>query len=437
MLGVRRRGFETSKAPASAAASVAGRTPTVSGTSGEVTTANKYVSSSGSNANDGSLASPYQTIAFALGQISAGQSVGVLTSLTENLAWASLSGGSAGSANHKIVKAITPGLVITGTASGTNANVNLTFQDLQWSIGTSEFSTQNAQRIVFIRCGFTGGGGLTSGNVVQVVSGSNNAFHGCYFDGTGGRYPFLAFNVTNVLLNECVIRTQPNVWGPPASNPTGGFTIYSCPNNVLLVNCVAVDCQNQGNGSEFLGAYNFPSNVGAQTGVRVIQCMAVDNTGLIGAQCDGSENCSVVFTNFVSVRGEWGAVCGTHLSSGSVITFTGGEFSSNTQSGIGDFGSATSSVNNANAVGNGSSAFNGITGSGNTSTTLNMNTRLSAFKRYGTTYGLLYGETGYDVATSEDLFPFPNETLIRTKHAAISTRGYCGGSFTLTSYLKR
>ncbi len=403
---------------------------------GGAVTADKYVSNVGSNGAAGTSGAPYATIAFALGQISAGQSVGVLTNLTENLAWASLSGGSSGSANHKIVKAITPGLVITGTASGTNANCNLTFQDLQWNVGTSEFSAQSAQRLVFIRCGVTGGGGTSSGNVVQWVMGSNQAYHGCYADGTGGRYPFLAFQADNLLMNECVIRTQANVWGPPASNPTGGFTIYSCT-NVDLINCIAVDCLNQGNGSEWLGGFNFPSNVGAQSGITVRQCVVVDSGDLIGIQMDGSGNDSVALVSCVSVRNEYGAVLGTHLTSGSVIPFTGGEYSSNTQDGIADFGSATGSANNVNTTGNGSTNLRGITGSGNTTNALNMNTRLSAFKRYGTTYGLLRGETGWNTATSEDVYPFPNETLLRTKFAAISTRGFCGGSFTLTSYLKR
>jgi hypothetical protein len=399
--------------------------------------ADKYFGAGGSNSNNGSQAAPYATLAFALTKINATQSVGMLSNVTETIDWAAISGGGAGSANHKIIRAITPGLVLTGVPGGTNANVNLTFEDIVFNVGTGEGSAQFAQRIVWKRCGFTGGGGLTSGNVAQWEVGSNQAYHGCYWDGTGGRYCAVSFQNTNVVFNECLFRTQPNVWGPPGSNPTGGLTIYSNPSNILAVNCIGIDCENQGNGSEWLGAFNFVSNVGPQTAVRAIQIMALDNVGLIGIQIDGSTNNSVAFTNAVSVRNQHGLILGTHLGSGSVVPINGGEFSNNTQFAVADFGNANSSVNNVNTVGNGLGPFSGISGSGNTTNPLNMAARLGAMKRYGTTYGLLYGETGYDVPTAENLFPFPNQTLIRSKLRAISPRGFCADGFDLTSYMMR
>lgn len=401
-------------------------------------TATKYVANNGTDsASNGAQGSPFRTIAFGLTQITAGQSLGLLTNITESFNWATISGGGAGSANHKVVKAITPGLVISGNPSGTNLNTNLTFQDVQFSIGTGEFSVQFAEKMVFIRCGITGGGGTNSGNVVQWTAGNNQAYHGMYGDGTGGRYVMVVFQCSNVLLNECVVRTQANVWGPPGSNPTGGITVYSCPNNVLLQNCIAVDCQNQGNGSEWLGGFNFVSNVGNQAGIRVRQCIALDNAGLIGIQVDGSGSNSVDFTDCVSVRNDYGAVVGTHLGSASLVRFIGGEYSANTNYGVTDFGNANSSVNNLNTSGNGLANFNGISGAGNTTAALNMASRVGGWKRYGTTYGLLYGETGYDVVTAQSLWPFPNEALIRSKFAAVSNRGFCGGAFSLTSYVQR
>lgn len=401
------------------------------------TTADKYVSSTGSNGAAGTLGAPYATIAFALGVISAGQSVGVLSNLSENLAWNSLSGGTSGSATHKIVKAITPGYVITGTTGGTQANSNLTFEDLVFNVGTGEGSAQDAGKLIFNRCGFTGGGGTSSGNVVQWVSGSNQSYHGCYWDGTGGRYCIVVFNVDNVLMNECVFRTQANVWGPAGSNPTGGCTIYSST-NIDAINCIAVDCLNQGNGSEWLGGFNLVANVGNQTGVTLRQCIVrfLDGAGLIGMQFDGANSMTAAVTDCASVDCEYGAVVGTHLTGSSTITFTGGEYSGNNFNGIADFGSSASVANTVNTASNGAANFNGISGSGNTTNALNMATRTASWKRYGTTYGLLRGETGWNTATASNVFPFPNESYLRTKLAAVSTRGFCGGSFTLSTYIQ-
>lgn len=405
-------------------------------------TPTKFVSSSGtggSNSNNGnSEATAYATVAFALSQISAGQVVGVVTALTETFAWGSISGGSSGSSNHKKVVAKTAGTVITGTASGINATANLTFIDFLFNMGTGEWSVQDSQFMVFIRCGCTGGGGTSAGNVVQWTCGSNQAYHGHYGDGTGGRYSILAFQVDNVLFNECVVRTEANVWGPPGSNPTGGFTIYSAT-NVDLTNCVAVDCLNQGNGAEWLGGFNFVANVGNQTGVTARQCVVryLEAAGLIGMQFDGANSMTATVIDCCSVDCGYGAVIGTHFTGSSVITFTNGEYSSNANNGIADFGSSASVANGVNTSGNGSSNLLGISGSGNTTNALNMSTRIGSFKRYGTTYGLLRGETGWNTPTSENVWDaFPNQDLIRTKFAAISPRGFCGVGQTLTSWVK-
>src|SRR5262245_32965851 len=84
------------------------------------TTADKYVSSSGSNGAGGTIGAPYATVAFALSQISPGQSVMVLSNITENINAGSLSAGTA--IAFKRVVAQTPGLEITGTFSGSSGS---------------------------------------------------------------------------------------------------------------------------------------------------------------------------------------------------------------------------------------------------------------------------------------------------------------------------
>lgn len=55
--------------------------------------------------------------------------------------------------------------------------------------------------------------------------------------------------------------------------------------------------------------------------------------------------------------------------------------------------------------------------------------------------GSLYGEPGWDAVTAENLWPFPNEDIIRGKmrtyslHGANGKRGFCVDGQTLTKYI--
>jgi hypothetical protein len=55
-------------------------------------------------------------------------------------------------------------------------------------------------------------------------------------------------------------------------------------------------------------------------------------------------------------------------------------------------------------------------------------------KRIGTS-GTLYGETGYNAPTNEDLWPWPNETRIKSDLAETNSRGFSASSKSLTDYL--
>ena len=49
--------------------------------------------------------------------------------------------------------------------------------------------------------------------------------------------------------------------------------------------------------------------------------------------------------------------------------------------------------------------------------------------------GTLYGETGYNTVTTEDLWPYPNETRIKADLAEVNSRGFSASAKTLTDYL--
>jgi hypothetical protein len=55
-------------------------------------------------------------------------------------------------------------------------------------------------------------------------------------------------------------------------------------------------------------------------------------------------------------------------------------------------------------------------------------------KRIGTS-GTLYGETGYNTPTNEDLWPWPNEARLKADLAETNSRGFSASAKTLTDYL--
>lgn len=416
-----------------AAALAAGAVGLTTGSSAEVpyeTTADKYVSSSGNNANTGTSGSPYATIAYALSQISAGQTVGVLSDLAETLAWNTVSPGSSW-ASPKSVVGIGTVRVITGAMSGSGSKF-IRFKGLHWT-DANEKDCFDATNLKFIACGFFGG--PTSGNTVTHLAGSHQLYEGCWFGGLGGRYASLCYERTNVLYRRCVVRTDN--WGSPADdgNPNGGIQIYSS-NNCARINCIAVDCAPQRSNNENLAGFPVTTNTGTSTGIVDIGCISADSDYFYGFQVEGSNACTYSSTDCVAVRVPWGFIENLDSGGGS-ITMNGGEYSSNDNYGIASFGSEGFSPTNVNTTGNTNGNFNGVSaGSGCTTNALNMNTRLSAMKRIGVSESM-YGDAGWNTTQAEDLFPFPYETDIRAKFAALSTRGFCGGSYSLTGYLKR
>ena len=49
--------------------------------------------------------------------------------------------------------------------------------------------------------------------------------------------------------------------------------------------------------------------------------------------------------------------------------------------------------------------------------------------------GSLFGETGYNQTTSENLWPWPYEARIKADMSEVSARGFCAASQTLTNYI--
>lgn len=398
------------------------------------TTADVYVSSTGSNSNSGTRGSPYLTIPYALGQIGDGLTVGVLDNLTYATAFGSLDGGI--SSAYKRVVGIDGVRVLTGTVSGTASNLYLVFKGLKFLNTGNVSDTSGITYAKFIGCGWEGGpAGGGSGDVTH-LAGDYQLHEGCWYITTGGRYGSLCYERTNSLYRRCVVRLDN--WGSPADNgnPNAGIQIYSAVGPCGRIQCIGVDGIPQRSNNETLGAFSVTSNTGAVTGAFDIECIAVDNQ-YHGLQVEGANNITWTGTNLVSVRNDYGFIENLKNGNTGPLTISGGEFSGNTNDGLAGFGSGNVTASNVNTTGNGGSNFNGVTsGSGNTTSALDMNARLSAMKMIGVS-GTLYGESGWNTTQAEDLFPFPYEEAIRADYATKSTRGFCGGSYTLSSYLKR
>lgn len=403
-------------------------------------TADRFVSASGSDSNTGTQGSPYRTIAHALNQITANQTVGVLTDLTEDFNFTSLSPGANAQA-HKTVMGLNGVKTINGSFFGGSGGTNgtqkyLSFRNFQFEGGTDQQDFSNVRNVKMFVCGFFGG--PKTGNNVTHLAGTDQLYEECWFGGDGGRYSSLCFQRTNALYRRCVTRTEEGVIDA-GSDPSGGIQIYSST-NCARIQCIAVDCLKQ-HGS-YLGCLVVTTNVGAATGIEDIECIVADGKGdteIIGMQSEGNNNITHTLTRCVVVRCGYGYI--SQPDSTGTTTINGGEYSQHTQHGIAKF-SANGSVSltgSPNMIGNNPN-FSGVSGT-ITSNALNMNARLSVMKKIGVS-GTLRGETGWNVQQADDLFPFPNQAIIRQKFAGLPsnlnpTRGFCGGSFTLTSYLMR
>lgn len=408
------------------------------GGGGWPSTADKYVSSTGSNAAAGTLGAPYQTITFALSQISAGQSVMVLSNLSENLNLSTISGGSVGS--YKTVVSDAPTRTITGTVDGSGTGSKyLKFQGFHWMNGANETDCTGVQFVKFIYCGFQGGV-AAAGNTAQHLGGSNQLYESCWWVTSGGRYASITFEQSNTLYRWCVIRTD--TWGSPADdgNPNAAFQLYSS-NNCARIQCVAVDCKPQRTNNEWLANFATTTNTGVSVGIMDQECFGIRGPD-IGWQVEGANNCTYTGLGNVSVGNSWGFVENLHSGGGS-ITMTGGEYSKSTNSGVASFGSEGFSPTLINTVSNTGGNFNGVAGgAGCTTNALDMNGLVTNMVKRGLA-GTMYNETGWNVQQAgEFMFPLPQEVDAKAKYvaydtlASISPRGWTASGVALTPYLK-
>ena len=351
--------------------------------------------------------------------------------------------------------------------------------------------------VKFLRCGFVG------------LSSSSDAFYthtcnyilveDCYSYGSA-RYHFHYYNTDNSIMRRCVVRHDRG-----SAIYQVGFQVYDSE-DVEVQNCIVID-SDQGthyNDAEQLYAFKVPQVSGGNIYFR--GCIALNNQmGLFGQQASTAELINVVGWDIdnatlgngiysrstttlshltlgnISLAGVYGDPTSESIANsiiygaGTGLQRTGGTMTS-------DYNALYGNTTDYSGVANGdhdlcaanSNAVDPIWHtSTNPSGALKYLVRIedsspldgaasdsedigaTILKKIGTS-GTLYGETGYNTTTDDDLWPFPNETLIKTKMAAYTyddgsggdpeitgARGFCAAGkqlngtddITLTSYI--
>lgn len=379
-----------------------------------------------------------------------------------------LSPGTASSWN--VIKAEVDGtVVITSDLTLGGGDWYTQFEGLHWSSSNGKSIT--GTHLKFLRCAFEGG--PATGNEVTLAIGTNNFTPGasdilledCWVFGLGGRYKVLVYNAQNVILRRVVARHDGG-WSATDDNPEGVFSIYESM-NVRVQNCIALD---PASGLiNYEADYYGPANETTSTPYdndKWQGCMSFDgpnNAFAIEGPKDVTHCAVEDFVAFQAAQGIAHNGSGTKTVTYDRITKLGGAYAFAIWGGGGTMTVTNSIIKNSDTSfqqGAGNGGFNdtfGNSSGGAITTDPQMNgwvypLRIEAgsalktagsgggqvgaeiSKRIGVS-GTLFGETGFETVTGDDLWPWPNQDRIHTEMAAVSTRGFCAQGQTLTRYL--
>jgi hypothetical protein len=370
---------------------------------------------------------------------------------------------------YNVIKAASDGTVtIKQTLQLTFGAHYLQFEGLKWDHQSAKVIV--GSYVKFVRCAFKGG--PASGYTVTVVIGSNDATPGAsdvlledsWVYGPGGRYKVLVYNADRIVLRRVVVRHDGG-WTYDNNNPQAGIAIYDS-SNVQAQNVMSID--------GMLGLPAFESNIflvtngttAQKAGNVAVRGAIVIGGGGNGIAWDGSRAIGSSLLEDVVVWDSEGGIASNGAGNHGTIT-RATVHSAGT--GLADWrGTAALSIDSVVLYANGAKACASVSvtasiaygnGSNNCGTLLNplisglkYLPRIEAgsllatagaargqagarvTKRIGTS-GTLYGEPGYDIVSTQDLWPWPNEARIKTDFADYSSRGFSAGSKSLTDYI--
>lgn len=383
----------------------------------------------------------------------------------------SLPNGSAGA--YTTIKAENDGGAVITATDGFSFNANyIQVEGLKFS-GSWGKST-DGNHIKILRCAFQGG--LTSGNNINFAVGTSYVLlEDCWFYGLGGRYKILVYQADHIVIRRCVVR-QDAGWTVYESDPEAGIAVYES-SDVSLQNVIVVD-SSLNYTQNYVGSFYQTGHAGnpSSDNVEYLGCMAVNNKGqgFHNDTDDGGVGCTL--TDFVVYDNEYGLNTSNTSVDMTMTRLTVGELANR---GIQNWGARSITVYDSNffnlvdaTTRNGvdvtySNTFNPADLSGTGITHINPLTNgllylpqiedgstlktggqtngqrgAQIIKKIGTA-GTLYGESGYNTVTSDNLWPWPNEDRIKTDFASVSggSRGFTSGNSldgsaqTLTKYI--
>jgi hypothetical protein len=413
----------------------------------------------------------------------------VIRNGTYNQALVGMPNGNAGS--YTIIKAENDGgAIITGGLAIAHTNQYIQVEGLKFQSQLGNMILGN--HIKIMRCAFNGG--PEEGNNVTAGCGTNDyndtayiLFEDCWFYGQGGRYSLIAYNSNYVVFRRNVIRHD-GYWTDDKGDPEAGIAIYNSA-NVELQNNIIIDSNlpyctdnNAGNcyhawGQGFYIIYNSASpNITNNVKVRGNIVLNVDSSAY---RFDGSPTTIGISTWTDNVAYDYSqnnAESGAIINGGSSVTLDLAATKSTLGKGnygLGAWGGGTPSLDHSilfdNAGGDTAGGFsmsnldrynngssdtcsncvsynpktNGLLYLPRIESGSNLNTGgigASITKKIGVS-GTLYGDTGYNTTTGDNLWPWPNESRIKTDMAAVSARGFAAGTSrdgspqTLTKYI--
>ena len=415
-----------------------------------------------SNSGSGSQSSPKKYISSGMGLLStSGGDTLVIAPGTYANASDAISNLPAGRATawNIIRAAIDGGVIIKASLNIPGGNHYVQFEGLRWETSDVKVITGNYAK--FLRCAFRGG--PASGNVVSVQVGTNDFTPGAdhvlledsWVYGPGGRYKVLVYNATNIVLRRVVTRHDGG-WSANDDNPAADITIYDS-RNVAVLNPLAID--DVANVTNYVAAFYNVANgtTGTPNSTREWRgCLAIKPSGyLMGTE--GQDTISgLVVTDCASYGGTFGVSQlkgNASLYQRMTVVNPGGDA-------FGIFG-GSATVKDSVVVAPAGDDFNGISPQSSStfpslsaaaSSGLKYLSRIEAgsalatggsnggqsgariLKRIGVS-GTLYGESGYNVETADDLWPWPHEQRIKREFAEASTRGFAGSTLSMTDYI--
>ncbi len=335
-------------------------------------------------------------------------------------------------------------------------------------------------------CGFIGGS--TSGNVVNFGMGTNDFSPGAtniliedsFFYGPSagsGRYQVMVFNSDNIILRRNIGSIEDGWDDGGSQNPSGIFTVYNSE-NVSVQNNVAIDIT--GAPDTYQAGFYFVTNTGISHGSDNNEWLGniAVNSLEWGFLRDGNQSVSgTLVKDFTAIDTRKGGLAlgngsGTHSGTFNRITIVDYTGVDSSGIGVGKFDSGGSvTLTNIIVSGHSGDDFSGVSpsffdtfnnggsqsGAGKQTydpllNGLDFPTRIEAASnlksdgsgggqigaqiqyRTGTT-GTLYGDANYNTLTAIDLFPYPNETKVRTFFCAEYSTGWCAASDSLNVYV--